>query len=319
MAKNIVLCCDGTGNEYSQNNTNVVALFERILRDDKQIAYYDPGLGTFSFLGSPLFTQIGLLLGKAFGMGLETNVEDAYEYLMDRFETGDKVYIFGFSRGAFTARVLAGMLNKVGVLQKGSRNLIPYATRVYMTQDNADVAAGFKRTYCHEIKPYFIGVWDTVASLGFVRGKKFSDNSLNGDISFAYQAVAIDEKRKKFPISLWDENNLQPHQMLEQVWFAGVHSDVGGWYDERDLSDIALEWLLGKAESCGLKLRKDWRDQLKVNPLGPLHESRTGFWKLWRPVQRKIPDNARIHSSVIKRMEGLPEYRPPIPDSHTIV
>ncbi len=319
MGKNIVVCCDGTGNEYGRNSTNVVGLFERILRDDQQIAYYDPGLGTFSSFRSPMLDRLGLMLGKAFGIGIEANIEDAYEYLMDRFQAGDRLFIFGFSRGAYTARCLAGMLNKVGLLQKGSRNLIPYAMRVYTTTGNDDIAAGFKRTYSHECKPHFIGVWDTVGSLGYFREKKFTNNRLNPDVSFGYQAAAIDEKRKKFPISLWDETSLAPHQTVEQVWFADVHSDVGGWYDERDLSDIPLEWLLGKAEQQGLRLHPGWRDNLKRNPAGPMHESRAGLWRLWRPVIRKIPEDAKIHKSVIKRSEMVQGYRPRLPNRYTVV
>ena len=107
-------------------------------------------------------------MGKAFGAGLQQNIEDAYRYLMDRYQPGDKVFLFGFSRGAFTVRALAGMLFKCGLLQKGSNNLIPYASKIYNTPNNQNIAAGFKETYCHECKPYFIGVWDTVGSLGLV-------------------------------------------------------------------------------------------------------------------------------------------------------
>ena len=110
MAKNIIICYDGTGNEYGKNNTNVVKTFESIVRDEEQIAFYDPGVGTFSYLGRNLGKKVGIVLGQAFGAGLQENIEDGYEYLMNRFESGDKVFIFGFSRGAFTARALAGMI-----------------------------------------------------------------------------------------------------------------------------------------------------------------------------------------------------------------
>ncbi|MGE3784024.1 MAG: DUF2235 domain-containing protein, partial [Alphaproteobacteria bacterium] len=173
MSKNIVVCYDGTGNEYGRNNTNVVRTFEAILRDQDQIAFYDPGIGTFSFLGRTLGRRLGTLMGKAFGYGLEENIEDGYEYLMNNFVPGDTLFVFGFSRGAFTARCLVGMVCKVGILQKGSRNLIPYATEVYKNQNNEDIADGFKRTYCHPCAPTFVGVWDTVASLGHVLAKQF--------------------------------------------------------------------------------------------------------------------------------------------------
>lgn len=309
MGKNIVLCCDGTGNEYGSHNTNVVDMFTPIVRDADQIAYYDPGIGTFSIFGRVLGKRIGVILGQGFGWGLRENIEDAYEYLMDRYQPGDKVFLFAFSRGAFTARCLAGMLHKVGLLQKGSVNLIPYASSVYNTRGNERVAAGFKETYCQECKPYFIGVWDTVGSLGLWYGKEFFDDRLNEDVANAYHAISIDEKRKKFPVSLWEENN----QNVVQVWFAGVHSDVGGWYEERGLSDIALIWMLENAQEHGLRLKEGWKDTRHPDPLGEMHESRTGPWRLWRPAIRQIPEGAKIHKSVVTRIKGTNAYKPALP------
>jgi uncharacterized protein (DUF2235 family) len=316
---NIVVCCDGTGNEYGDNNTNVVGMYEPVVRDRDQIAYYDPGIGTFSVFGRTVGKALGMVLGQAFGYGLTENIEDAYGYLMDRYQPGDKVFLFGFSRGAYTVRALAGMLNKVGLLQKGSVNLIPYASDVYNTRDNKKVAEGFRKTYCHDCKPHFIGVWDTVGSLGWWFGKKFFSTTLNKDVPHAYQAAAIDEKRKKFPISLWDESEVQPPQDVVQVWFAGVHCDVGGWYTERGLSDIALIWMLENAEKHGLRLKPGWKENLAPDPLGQLHESRAGLWKVWRPAHRKIPEGAKIHASVRVRMEAMKDYRPRLPAKHSFV
>jgi uncharacterized protein (DUF2235 family) len=311
MQKTIVVCYDGTGNEYGPNNTNVVGIYNAIVRNAEQVAFYDPGVGTFSFLGRYLGKKIGILLGKAFGLGLVENVEDGYTYLMNTHRPGDKVFIFGFSRGAFTARVLAAMIHKVGILQKGSMNLIPYATEIYFGTGNEAVAAGFKSTYCHECKTHFVGVWDTVASLGHFFGKKFKDNRLNPDVAFGRHAISIDEMRKKFPVSLWDESALPERQSIEQVWFAGVHSDVGGWYDERGLSDIALIWMVEQAERAGLRLKDGWKDNLSPNPAAELHNSRQGFWRLWRPAPRPIPANAKIHDSVRQRKATKPDYKPP--------
>lgn len=320
MPKNMVVCCDGTGNEYKDHNTNVVGLYELLIRDAGQIAFYDPGVGTFDFLGRKVGKQVGMLLGKGFGIGLQQNIEDAYEYLMNRYEPEDNLFLFGFSRGAFTVRALAGMLNKCGLLQKGSKNLIPYASKIYNTRGNDDIATGFKETYCHECRPHFIGVWDTVASLGYFYGKRFFDATLNHDVRYGYQAVSIDEKRKKFPISLWDETKKTSHQSIEQVWFAGVHSDVGGYYDERDLSDIGLQWMLEKAEPKGLKLKPGWKEKLHPKPTGVMHESRKGIWLLWPPVRREIPDGALIHQSVIDRMnDKTTGYSPKLPATITVV
>ncbi len=130
MPKNIIICSDGTGNEFGETNTNVVGVFKAIVRNQEQVAFYDPGVGTFDVLGRTIGKKVGYLMGFAFGWGVQKNIEDAYEYLMNQYEPGDHVYLFGFSRGAFTVRSLAGMLTKCGLLQKGSKNLLPYASEM---------------------------------------------------------------------------------------------------------------------------------------------------------------------------------------------
>jgi uncharacterized protein (DUF2235 family) len=319
MPKNIVICCDGTGNEFGEHNTNVVWMYNPIIRDHNQVAYYDPGIGTFSVFGRTFGKKVGKTLGLAFGYGLRENIEDAYEYLMNQYERGDKVYLFGFSRGAFTVRMLAGMLHKVGLLQKGSVNLVPYASEVYSARRNDDVAAGFKETYCHPCAVHFIGVWDTVASLGMFYGKQFPNERLNPEVAHGYHAISINEKRRKFPVSLWDEEHLTPAQNVVQAWFAGVHSDVGGSYPERSLSDIALMWMLENAEKHGLRLTNGWQENCEPNPLGKIHQSRVGAWRIWRPVKRSIPEGAQIHESVLIRSAGIGGYEPILPEKHTVV
>ena len=319
--KNIVICCDGTGNEYGPNNTNVVKLYQAVIRDKEQIAFYDPGVGTFNFLGRVLGRRVGILLGQAFGAGLQQNVEDAYRYLMDRYQTGDQVFLFGFSRGAYTVRALAGMLHKCGLLQKGSNNLIPYASKIYNKPNNAGIASGFRKTYCHDCTPYFIGVWDTVGSMGWLWGKKFFDTTFHEDVTYGYHAISVDEKRKKFPVSLWDEERKRAHQTIEQVWFPGVHSDVGGWYIETGLSDIALKWMLDNAKDKGLRLKDGWVDKLNPNHTDLIHESRTGLWRVWCPAVREIPESAKIHKSVFDRMnDGQTNYQPQnLPANYTVM
>ena len=321
MAKNIIVCCDGTGNEYGPHNTNVVRLYEAIVRDANQIAFYDPGVGTFSVLGRQLGRRVGRALGKAFGAGLQHNVEDAYRYLMDRYESGDRLFLFGFSRGAFTVRALAGLLHRCGLLQKGSVNLVPYVSRIYNDRARHAAAPDFKRTYCHECRPHLIGVWDTVGSMGWFWGRKFFDTTLNHDVMYGYHAVSIDEQRRKFPVSLWCEGAQAEHQAIEQVWFPGVHSDVGGSYTEAGLSDIALNWMLNKAKMQGLRLKPDWRRALAPDPAGPIHNSRTGPWRLWRPASRIIPPGAHVHESVPARMSDQTlSYDPSnLPREHTVV
>lgn len=183
----------------------------------------------------------------------------------------------------------------------------------------------FRKTYAVEevtlIK--FIGVWDTVGALGnplFLKGiaskkNQFHDTELSTKIGFAYHALAIDEKRKNFEATLWRQQDGSINQVLEQVWFAGVHSDVGGGYPETGLSDIALEWMIAKAQNCQLKF-----DDIKLNPdaMASKHESFTGFYKLQsefiRPIDVEIPGsgktNESIHPSVVQRYKNDSHYRP---------
>lgn len=319
MAKNLIICCDGTGNQYGCHNTNVVRLIENLIRDDKQQICYDPGVGTFNFLGKPRLRTLSKLLGKAFGYGLQSNIVDVYKFLMQHYQPDDKVYLFGFSRGAYTVRVLAGILNKCGVLDDGCYNLIPFMLKIYYQQNNTEIAKGFKATFSKDCKPVMIGVWDTVKSLGYFFGKRFVHADLNEDVLYAYQALAIDEKRKKFLPCLWNEANKSPKQIIEQVWFAGVHSDVGGGYPQHGLADITLLWMLEKASRLGVRLVKNWRQHLTPNPCGILHNSRTKFWRLWRPVTRKIVDHSLIHQSVIERMNEVANYSPQLPQHYTVV
>jgi uncharacterized protein (DUF2235 family) len=204
---NIVICCDGTGNEYGKNNTNVVNIFSLTKRTSSQTTFYDPGVGTG---GWEYEEESGFLKAKsdlATGHGLQKNVLDAYRYLMSHYQEGDKIFLFGFSRGAFTVRSLGGMLHKCGLLEPGSDNLVEYASKIYNTKGNQSIASGFKDTFSRSCPVYFIGVWDTVESLIMNAGKKFHDTCLNSEVSFGYQAISIDEKRKDFSICMWNETD----------------------------------------------------------------------------------------------------------------
>ncbi len=319
--KNIVICCDGTGNEYGDNNTNVVKLFSLIVKDPrKQIAFYDPGVGTFSAPGAwtKLAKTYTKILGLAFSYGITKNIEDAYEYLMDKYEEGDNVYLFGFSRGAYTVRALAGMLYKCGLLQKGSNNLIPYTSRMYR-KSKPDVADGFKKTFSRECKPHFVGVWDTVKSVGLFIPRKFPNTKLNPDVANGYHALSIDEQRSKFQPNLWDEVDpgqaTNSDQTIEQVWFAGVHSDVGGYYKEAGLSNIALKWMLSKAFHCGLIVDTKTIESIDGNHKDKLHNSLLPFFWIVGWWRRKIVDREKyeipyIHESVYKRISECEDYKP---------
>ena len=264
MAKNIVICCDGTGNEFGDHNSNVVKLYSTLIIDHiQQVGYYHPGVGT---MGSPTATNKlskawSVLKGLAFGAGLLANVGDAYRYLMNVYETGDRVFLFGFSRGAYTVRVLAGVLHMFGLLCPGNEGLIPYITRLFAkrTRDAGgmthtfQVAQGFKDTFCRPCLLHFVGVWDTVSSVGWIFNPvQVPYTGRNPDMLVGRHAVSIDERRCYFRNNLW--GHPFPHQDIKQVWFSGVHSDVGGSYSEATsgLSKIALEWMLHEALPFGL-------------------------------------------------------------------
>ena len=297
--KNIVICCDGSCSEYGEHNTNVVRAYQALDRNPRQIAFYDPGVGTFNFLGRTFGRRIGRLLGAAFGAGIQQNVEDAYRFLMEHYECGDRVFMFGFSRGAFTVRSLAGMLHDCGLLERGSVNLVPYASKIYTDRDRRRNAAGFKLAFSRECRPYFIGAWDTVGSLGWVWAKKEFNIGLNGVVDYCYHAVATDERRRQFPVSMWDENRAEGWQTVEQVWFPGCHSDVGGWNRKPKMPtaipDVTLRWMLKKAQACGLELEEGW-DHGLADEAGPLtvNESWTGPWRLWRPKPRTMTAGRRF-------------------------
>jgi|SRR5215472_9173721 len=360
MAKNIVICCDGTGNEFGERKSNVIKLYETLVRNSTQIAYYHPGVGTMGARNalSPLGKWWTRVIGLAFGYGISDNIADAYQFLMRTFEPDDSVYVFGFSRGAYTARALCGMLHIVGLLTEGNEGLIPYAIRM-IKQKHIDfqVAADFKKTFSGECSPHFVGVWDTVSSLGWVYNAvhfPFTRATKNPDFHIVRHAVSIDERRAFFRQNSFGE----PHdtqQDIKEVWFAGVHSDVGGSYaqSESQLSQIALQWMLCEAELAGLLVDQGRKAAvLGGNPpnVSPdpttkyQHESLRGAWwiaEIWPKMvhtqtaqgtwansirfnlgrRRWIPAGSLVHESVEQRVQKAePPYRPSnLPDKRSII
>lgn len=395
--KNIVICCDGTGNEIGENISNVLK-FYRVLRktnktSPQQVVFYDPGVGT---LARPdawrrLWQDALTILGLVTGYGLDDNVINAYQFLIEHYEDGDDIFLVGFSRGAYTVRVLAGLIHKVGLLSRHQLNLTGAGLTAYK-QLNASVesesvkadgfdsdsggpetkddrAAQFARIVSAKwptIK--FVGVWDTVASVIVPRPDRFYLPSLeklaftneNPSVKTFRQAVSIDERRRMFRIDPWSESqnfmsnrfnagHSEPQDYL-QVWFAGVHSDVGGGYPETEsgLSKFPLLWMLDEAVKCGLTVDQRavhqlaWGIQRKGSPfsyVAPdatsiLHDSMSIGWralefipkaekhKEWKERRswlgyylpnsepRYIPSGALVHESVIERMKTVSEYRP---------
>ncbi len=308
--KNIIICCDGTGNTFGDNLTNVAKVVRFVENSDKQVVYYDPGVGTVNFFGISLRNLVWFEFGKAFGWGIASRVNEAYKYLMEMYEDGDRIFLFGFSRGAYTVRALSGMLHKCGLLRKGNENLLPYVENLYYRQNNEVETNEFKQGLCRDCVPYFLGLWDTVNSRGYLTtAALFMDTDLHPDIKYAYHALSIDEKRKMFKPLLLNEPPKHPDQIIEQTWFIGTHSDVGGFYtDDSGLSDITLKWMLTKAQLHDMLIKPGWESKINPYPNGILHESRLGLWKIWKVFKRVIPDNSIIHSSVFKRTRE--HYKP---------
>ncbi len=359
--KNIVICCDGTGNEYrASENTNVVKLVRALDRRDrtKQIIYYDPGVGTMSAPGvqTPLAKGMTKLLGLVFGYGMTKNISDAYLYLMNHYEPDDRVFLFGFSRGAYTVRALAGMLHMCGLLEKGSDNLVPYAIKVYKernirksklaqgklrwllflplaiymiykwsakdTEPYWARAGGFKKTFSSKCEPHFLGVWDTVKSVGWLRRRVVLPyTAKHPQLKYGRHAVSIDEKRSQYKPNLWGyENVIDPEngRDIQQVWFPGVHSDIGGSYDDSGLSDITLRWMIDGAIKYGLLIDAKEYNKLKIGiAQGRLHNPLMPLWWILGFGCRSIPNGAWMHESVKQRrqltMNDEKPYRPLIP------
>jgi uncharacterized protein (DUF2235 family) len=388
--RNIVICCDGTGNEISENISNVLKFYRCLRKTDKttphQVVFYDPGVGT---LARPdpwhkLRQDFSAILGLATGYGLDDKVLQSYQFLVHNYQEGDQIYLFGFSRGAYTVRVLAGLIHKVGLISPEQANLAGSGLTAYkqLSGDNPpdpgtaladagdsdgpmpakdDQAAQFARilsTRWPTIR--FVGVWDTVASVIVPRPDRLYWPSIeelaytlhNPSVQTFRQAISIDERRCMFRLKKWDapqtfrhnrfnDAHAEPQDIL-QVWFAGVHSDIGGGYPEKDsgLSKYPLLWMIEEAVKCGLAVDRRTVNQLawgkprKGSPFSyvapnfkaMLHNSLNAAWWIlefipklakyreWpaRKVYfgfyipdaepRPIPEDAFIHASVVERM-----------------
>jgi hypothetical protein len=298
--------------------------------------------------------------GGAFGAGLSRNVLDAYRFLVHTYEPGDRLYLFGFSRGAFTARSLAGLIRNCGIPRPEHADRIGEAWALYRSRASrpTSVAATlFRRAYSYETEIRFIGVWDTVGALGipalpgprpfrwlvnrFNRRWSFHDTELSSWVNGAFHALAIDEQRSAFAPTLWHQQPgaFAKGQELKQVWFAGVHTDVGGGYPDSGLSDITLHWMVDHARAYGLEFEADaftsggpdrekpgrpepetvTMDQdpdptdpddsveftVDPRPLGPLHNSRTLLYRLFRPLHRPIGRAADEKTKLLDGREYL--------------
>jgi hypothetical protein len=320
MAKKIILCSDGTGNKGGDGpDTNVFRIYKYIDNDTNyQITFYDDGIGTESS------STVWQTFAGAFGFGFKKNIKTMYRYLVKHYKPGDKIYLFGFSRGAATVRALAGMICAVGLIKKDNvsrsgivDNIKLYleirrATRIYKS-GNKQKAEEYKKKTHGSVDIEMIGVWDTVDALGFPKDSSwlvigFSrmidwltnklfrqhcyDFQLDSNVKNVYHALAIDDTRYTFHPMLWDETAENRPQNIEQVWFAGAHANVGGGYDRTELSSIALHWMMKKAQYHGIKFFPDKLSDVneEINVSGKLYNPRKGIWTYYRFKPRHMRD-----------------------------
>ena len=332
MPKSLVLCCDGTWDSADQEKDKktgelcvsnvlkiVVRMKKRTTAGALQIVYYDQGVGTGNILDK--------LGGGAFGDGLEANINDVYRFLIANYEPGDAIYLFGFSRGAYTARSIAGMIRRCGVLRRENVRQYPEVKALYKSGVKATdpAAQTFRKDFAIEDNTPIqcVGVWDTVGALGIPIGVfsqinekefQFLDTSLSSVVKFAFHALSVDERRGPFKPTLWD-NQPAPGQTVKQAWFAGVHSDVGGGYPDHGLSDIALNWLMDCATAAGLEFDPAVMTALGIKPdaTQKIHDSLKGFLHLGA-IDRKIGatqfKTEYFHRSLIEKWRDDTGYRP---------
>ncbi|MEQ5869229.1 DUF2235 domain-containing protein [Sagittula sp. NFXS13] len=381
MARDIVLLLDGTSNEICADRTNILRLYGTLKKSESQIVWYDPGVGTFGAENSwsELSRKAQELWGMATGWGLDSNVKEAYRFLVDTVQTDedgerDRIWIFGFSRGAYTARVLAGFLHAFGLMDPRNLNLLNYAYRAYKRIGSTQGEDAFAEIGLFEkiIDPQrvtitFLGLFDTVSSViesgrFLPRLRSHAFTKVNTSVVAVRHAVALSERRTMFRPQHWPEgqtyrkNVFNPNsgvpQDAREVWFRGVHGDVGGGYpeDESALGKLPLYWMIRESEELGLKyipqtvnrivmghkypsddkqytapdpkakehdsMSKGWKLLEYIPRRKPTGSQRTAFrgWILPRSEPRNVPDGARIHASVLAA-GPLP---PQIPADHVI-
>ena len=355
--KNIILCSDGTGNRGGKGQgTNVWRLHNYIDLNrhkadparPRQLSYYDDGVGTEDI-------RLLKVLGGAFGWGLSRNIRELYYFLVQNYEPGDNIFLFGFSRGAFTVRSLAGLIGTCGIIDRtkatSHEDLNQKVKEVYKAyrrahrEKNRDIALEFGRDYCFKNRTIrCVGVWDTVDAIGVpfdelrtvidrIFNISFHKHDLGDYVEHGFHALSIDDERQTFHPVMWNEKEsakvrhdgtLQDRRKnsVQQVWFAGVHSNVGGGYPKQGLSYISLYWMMHKASGLGLDFEPGALEQVrrKADAMDKLYDSRSGAAFFYRYLPRDIDalcekncedGKARIHFSVLERIDSqVLDYAP---------
>lgn len=337
MQRHIVLY-DGTWNDPA-DRTNVFRLARYILdRDSSGVTQrfkYDAGVGT---------GRVGRFVGGAFGVGLSRNLMEGYEWLAKSYREGDEIWIFGFSRGAYTARSLAGLIRKCGLLDVYTPKLLTQAYKLYRDTSkhpDKEECCTFRDNYSNEPDIHFLGVWDTVGALGIpgtaiseTGAFRWHDQTISKKVKYAYHAMALDEHRKSYDTTLWttEDGKQKPENIdVQQCWFIGAHANVGGGYGNDALADLPFAWMMQKAAAAGLALRP-----FTANPDAHLSDVVDSFKQFLRgayagisalfkagdgrhyrgflgPKQddKTIAVNVSVHESVWRRWNANEKYRPP--------
>lgn len=343
MTRNVVICCDGTNNEFGICNTDVVRIMQIVTHSpEQQIVYYDPGVGTLPEAG--VLAWLRKKRELAFATDISDKVGTAYAHLMEVWQPGDRVFIFGFSRGAYTARILAGMLDTLGLLQPGNSQLIPYVVEIFSSLPRnpkvfQELSANFRWTFSRRVPGHddarfpvhFVGVWDTVSSVGwFSKPTKYGYTSRNRGIEVIRHAISLDERRAFFRQNVIGEVKGQD---AVELWFPGVHSDVGGGYPESDggLWRVTFGWMVEEARKSGLLIDEERLKTVLARTKVPdapwaerKHESLDWHWwwaefvpkKSWNAATQKnqwrlnlgrpryVRDGDRLHKSVLERLRA---------------
>ncbi|KAG2117068.1 uncharacterized protein F5147DRAFT_567534 [Suillus discolor] len=320
--RNLVICIDGTSNKYGDKNTNIVELYSEMVKDSKQLTYYNSGVGTYAKGHTHWMKQIESVFDLAFAFNISRTIMGAYRWLSDTYRPGDKIFLFGFSRGAYQVRVLAGMIHEIGLILPGNIEQIPYAYELYSAinsgrQKDKLLAAGFRSTFSRRVVIHFIGVWDTVSSVGIRKEKILPSTDTCDHICCFRQGLALDERRVKFlPEYVYGGTSNRAESQLAQppnnavkdvkednvkeVWFAGSHSDM---YTGKALNfqDMPLLWMREEAFDAGLLLNPPkiaFRFEDLKEP--KINDSLTLRWWLLEllPVRHLCYNNSNQHTVV---------------------
>ncbi|KAG1816717.1 uncharacterized protein BJ212DRAFT_1271296 [Suillus subaureus] len=328
--RNLVICIDGTSNKYGDKNTNIVELYSEMVKDREQLTYYNSGVGTYAKGHTHWMKQVSSVFDLAFAFNISQTIMDAYRWLSDTYNPGDKIFLFGnpgFSRGAYQVRALAGLIHEMGLILPGNIEQIPYAFELYSAINSGKLkdkllAEGFRSTFSRQgVVIHFIGVWDTVSSVGIRKEKILPSTDTCDHICYFRHALALDERRVKFlPEYVYGGMSDRPKSQfvpppkdeyrhkedhaedrvkdrVKEVWFAGSHSDT----NVLNFQDMPLLWMREEALEAGLVLHPPkvaFRfEDLKAPKM---NNSLTLRWWLLEllPIRRLYYNNSNQHTSL---------------------